>query len=90
MKWMALPVIAAAFLSPAGLASPPIVDEEFLEYLGSLEDSDDNWTVVAGDKAAQQQRTTAKTTSTSQPTQTATRPAPTSPPAQVAKPEPKS
>jgi|AAFX01.1.fsa_nt_gi hypothetical protein len=37
--------------SPPALAAPPEpVDAEFLDYLGTVEGKDDNWTVVASER----------------------------------------
>jgi hypothetical protein len=94
MRWAAAPIIAVALLSSARAFDSPPVDEEFLEYLGSLEDGDDNWTVVAGDKAPAQPAKDAKPVPTAQqstPQQSTARSTSTStsPPATAKKPEPK-
>jgi hypothetical protein len=88
MRWTALPVIAVALLSTARATEPPPVDTEFLEYLGSLEDGDDNWTVVAGDKV-RPKSTAAKPVPTSQQSTAPPTSASTPPPVSSKKPEPK-
>jgi hypothetical protein len=49
-RWTIAPLIIVVFcFSAVRAAEPEPVDEEFLEYLATLEDKDDNWTVVAPD-----------------------------------------